>query len=204
MRRGIASAVLLAAVLAYRPVAAAQDEPEVAAEGEVDVHDAEARSLFDAGSLAFEQGRYEEALERFVRAHELSGRAALLYNIGTTHDRLRNDAEALEAFERYLEAEPDSARRAEIEARIAVLRDQVARAAAVPTPEETARSVPPDTGGAGPIDEESGSTWWIWATAGVLLAGAVVVAVLLLAGGGTQDAIPGDEGMVWSTLRSGP
>ncbi len=89
-----------------------------------DTLDAEARALFQAGELAFQQGRFQNAMEYFTRAYELSGRPGLLYNIGNAADRLRKDAEALAAFEQYLEEKPDAPNRAAVEARIAVLRQR--------------------------------------------------------------------------------
>ena len=64
--------------------------------------DEEARVHFEAGRVAFSRGRYESALASFQEAYELSQRPALLYNIGTTFDRLRRDQEAIEAVERFL------------------------------------------------------------------------------------------------------
>jgi tetratricopeptide (TPR) repeat protein len=91
-----------------------------------DRQDAEARALFQAGQVAFEDGRFDSALEYFQRAYDLSHRAALLYNIGTAADRLRQDRVALDAFEHYLEAEPNSANRAEVSSRVQVLRRALA------------------------------------------------------------------------------
>ena len=88
--------------------------------------DDEARALFDAGRIAFEAGRYDAALESFRRAHELSGRPELLYNIGQAADRLRLDEQALEAFEAFIAAVPDHPTRTAVDARIAVLRSQIA------------------------------------------------------------------------------
>jgi len=68
--------------------------------------DQEARALFDAASVAFEEGRYENALEYFQRSYALSRRPQLLYNIGVTAERLRLDREALEAFRSFLELAP--------------------------------------------------------------------------------------------------
>jgi tetratricopeptide (TPR) repeat protein len=89
-----------------------------------DSRDQEARALYEAGKLAFEEGRFENALRHFERAHELSGRPRLLYNIGTAADRLRRDDVALAAFERYVAEQPDAVNRQAVEARIAVLRAQ--------------------------------------------------------------------------------
>lgn len=90
--------------------------------------DEEAHRRFEAGSLAFQAGRYDDAMDDFQRAYRLSHRPELLYNVGQCADRLRHDAEALEAFEGYLrEAGDDASHRTEVEARVAVLRTVVAR-----------------------------------------------------------------------------
>src|SRR5690242_11428414 len=91
-----------------------------------DYRDKAARGLFEAGSVAFEEGRYEEALEHFEQAYELSpNRHLLLYNIASSLDRLRRDAEALEKFQRYLELNPTASNRTGVEARVIVLRKAV-------------------------------------------------------------------------------
>jgi len=123
-----------------------------------DAHlDAAARSLFLAGRDAYNEGRFEVALENFERAFEISGRPALLFNIGQTLDRLRRDREAIEVFERFLEADVLPDQRSAIERRLEILRADVAEDTA-PSPEEVARrdqdrerdSAPP------PAEEEPG------------------------------------------------
>ncbi len=89
--------------------------------------DQEARARFEAGSMAYEQGRYESALNDFRQAYELSHRPALLFNIGTAAQNLRRDREALEAFEQYLRELPDATNRAAVESRIEILRRAVER-----------------------------------------------------------------------------
>jgi len=106
------SAAIVLALLVLVPASGrAQDPPQ----------DGEGRNLFLAGQAAFGAGNYERALGYFERAHDLSQRSGLLYNIAITADRLRRDALALQAFREYLAAEPQTARRAEVEARIAFL-----------------------------------------------------------------------------------
>lgn len=83
--------------------------------------DREARNLFEAGQHAFDSGNYERALDYFERAYSLTQRSGFLYNIATTSDRMRADARALEAYRAFLAAEPDTERRAEVEARIAFI-----------------------------------------------------------------------------------
>lgn len=97
------------------------------AQGATATRDAEARSVFEAGTVAFDDARYADALSYFQRAYELSERPALLYNIGVAADRLRQDEVALDAFERFLELVPDHPRRRDVLARVEVLRAAVAR-----------------------------------------------------------------------------
>ena len=131
---------MLALALAAPTLASAQ--PPATSEAEV-----EARDAFQQGSDAYAEARYGEALRLFRRAFELSGRTALLYNIGLTADRLRDDAAAVEAFERYL-ASGEDARRDEVERRLAASRARIAaNAALVPEPTPTPEPTPP------PLDE---------------------------------------------------
>lgn len=98
--------------------------------------DAEARALFLRGEAAYDAGRYEEALADFARAHELSGRPGLLFNIASVSERLRHDEEALRSYEAYLAAMPDAPNREFVASRIAFLEEQMARAQpAAPEPE---------------------------------------------------------------------
>ena len=98
--------------------------------------DREARALFDAGRLAFSEGRYDNALEHFQRAYELSGRPQLLFNIGIAAERLRRDREAVAAFRAYLHALPDTDQRASVEARIGILEEAIAEDEATAQPRE--------------------------------------------------------------------
>ncbi|MCB9603904.1 MAG: hypothetical protein R3B99_08000 [Polyangiales bacterium] len=133
-------AFVLALALAAPTLASAQ--PPATSEAEV-----EARDAFQQGSDAYAEARYGEALRLFRRAFELSGRTALLYNIGLTADRLRDDAAAVEAFERYL-ASGEDARRDEVERRLAASRARIAaNTALVPEPTPTPEPTPP------PLDE---------------------------------------------------
>jgi len=109
------------------------------------VHDDEARGLYLAGAAAYEEGRFEESLAYFQRSYELSPRPELLYNIGQAADRSREDAIALDAFRRYLEAMPELPNRGALEGRIRVLEAAVERgtAAAPPDSEPVVEAEPP-------------------------------------------------------------
>ena len=157
----------------------------------------EARALFEAGRAAFNDGRFEDSLGYFRQSYELSGRPELLFNIGTSADRLRLNQEALDAFERYLAALPDAPNRREVEGRIRVL-----RRAMVATPEEAART---ETAEPAPSvivvqdDDTVFETWWFWTLTGTAVAGAIIAVILL-----TSDTDPqymlGDDGDTHLTL----
>ncbi len=119
-------AVLMRLALILGIAALTLPRPALAQEADTE----EARAAFTAGQAAYSAGRFSQALTDFQRAYELTNEPDLLYNIATVHDRLRHDAEALEAYRRYLAARPDSEDRANVEARIAVLEEAVARASA--------------------------------------------------------------------------
>lgn len=171
----------------------------------------EARALFMAGRAAYDAGRYEAALSRFQEAYELSGRAELLYNIGQTADRLRQDQVALDAFERFLtEAPAEAPNRDVAQRRVEFLRRSIGPAD--PDPSETqpdpqvadpdpdpnldpATMDGEDLGVADdgpdpalpPADEEEaesgGSLWWVGVIAGVVVVGAVIGLAVALSGG---------------------
>jgi tetratricopeptide (TPR) repeat protein len=166
----VGSFVLFLAALACVEPALAQEELGTTADDE------EARALYEAGERAFGAGNFERALEHFRRAYELSHRGALLYNIGLTADRLRRDAEALEAFEAFLATGPEASLRASVEARVAVLRGLVR--AETPTPAPAG----PDL--AGPI--------------ALLVAGGLV-----LAGGGVMLGVAASEDSIVQNAAEG-
>jgi tetratricopeptide (TPR) repeat protein len=126
LRRTLIAWLFLGSMLAMGLASSASADAET---------DEEARALYQAGRIAFDQGRFDSALDYFQRSYELSGRPALLFNIGSAADRLRRDEIALEAFERYLEEVPDSPDLASVQARIRVLRAAVAADEAAPEPE---------------------------------------------------------------------
>lgn len=184
---------LLALALAFPSVAAAQTEADPPAEAAAPrgrdaasdeaarddaARDERARILFEAARVHFEAGEYERALPEFEEAYELSGRQALLYNVGVTRERLGDHEGALEAFEAFLAAEVEvpGMDRETLERRVEALRERVARAArdaseppteAPPTPPRAAQ-VP-----VGPVV--------LFASAGAALLSGVVFGGLTLA-----------------------
>ena len=109
--------------------------------------DNEGRALFEAGRHAFDDGRFDEALELFERAHRQSGRSSLFYNIGLAADRAGHEQRALTAYEQFVRDVPDSPRARMVRGRIEVLRGrlQEAQATELPEPEESGESSEPQT-----------------------------------------------------------
>lgn len=119
MYRFCAALAVVFAIVAATPVAHAQQPNEQLDEA--------ARLTFESAREAFVAGDYERALGLFRQAYNLSQRPGLLYNIAQTLDRLRRDAETLQALREYLEAYPEAPNRTEVEARIRVLEQSVAQ-----------------------------------------------------------------------------
>ncbi|MAQ15285.1 MAG: hypothetical protein CMN30_10890 [Sandaracinus sp.] len=192
-------------------------EPDADMEGapqQVSLDDAEARALFEAGLLAFQNTRFEDALQRFTRAYELSGRVELLFNVGITADRLRRDEQAIEAFEGYLGSDPVGENRRHAEARLAFLREQVAARAPIEAEPEaevaepvapapvasTAAVVVPEAEGEREPAEGAGAGPWVLGGVGVGVA--VVGAVLLGVAAGASNAVTDpDDGALWADLE---
>jgi tetratricopeptide (TPR) repeat protein len=195
--------VVLIALVLVNGTARAQTkaaEPSSAADDEV------ARGLFQAGKAAYENGKYEEALQLFEQAHARSGRPQLLFNIGQTAERLRQDQKALEVFRAYLTQVPDAPNRLEVEARIKQLEQWVAgrnrdsgpipALAIAPTPSETAKRSQPGTDDPAytesdqPQDEAVTSKWWFWTGLGTIVAGGTAVALAVALSGEDVEQTP--------------
>lgn len=195
--------IFFACVLLTQPVFA--QDPDAPPTG----GDAEARGLFMAAQVAFDEGRFESAVQYFLQAFRLSGRPELLYNIGNTYDRLQQPEEALRHFEQYLRERPDAENQRQVEARVRLLRQTLearqapspsdatppAATITVPTPEQTAqasaRTAPEPSPSAPPAataaDEGSSASWVIWGGLGAVVVAAAVVAVVIASGGDTTQ-----------------
>lgn len=108
-------------------VSAEVSAPTVSAPAASDasVDDARARELYEQGAAAYASGHYEAGLGFFEESYALSGRATLLFNIGASADRLRQNEKALENYEAYLAAVPRAENRGEVSSRVSVLREEL-------------------------------------------------------------------------------
>jgi len=159
-------AVLVTATLAmFVAVASAQAQDDVPDDGALD----EARAVFELGTAAYEEGRFEAALRHFQRSYELTESPDILFNVGTVADRLREDELALDAYERYLQARPDAEDREHIEGRIRILRGGVEVSDDPdPTnePSPIVAAAQPNT----PEDADEGGRLWTWIAGGTAIA----------------------------------
>ncbi|MCB9595318.1 MAG: hypothetical protein H6719_21545 [Sandaracinaceae bacterium] len=89
---------------------------------------AAARRLFEEGVAALEEGRFEDARERFERSYGLVPRASTLLNLATAQAELGQIVEAIETYRRFIaEASGRDARhRRDAEAMIDELQPRVA------------------------------------------------------------------------------
>ena len=174
--------------------------------------DREARLMFEAGRSAYDAGRFTDALKSFQRAYELSQRPALLYNLGQAADRLREDEIALDAFERFVQAVPNSEIRPAVEERIRVLRGVLAEKQAAAqnavSPVQVAQAAQPAPSTAAPATKDDAprdddgsvlSKWWLWAGAGGVVAAVVITALVVSSGGGGGsggELVKGSDGKV--------
>ena len=86
---------------------------------------------YNQGEAFFKAGTYDKAVEEYEKAYALVPRAGLLFNIALAHEKSGKRDKAIEAFDRYLLADPNAARKNEALARKeSLVRDRDQEAAA--------------------------------------------------------------------------
>lgn len=101
-----------------------------------------ALALFRESDVHYKRGEFERAVQLLREAYTLHPEPLLLYNLGRALEGLGDFEDAIEAYERYLNADTEIADRGAIERRIATLRKQVARTR-TPPPGADDRTTPP-------------------------------------------------------------
>lgn len=89
--------------------------------------EARANEHFGLGSEHYAAGRYREALAEFETARQLLPHRATLFNMARCHENLGNAREALDLYGQALEMTTAAAERADIEGRIARIREHPVR-----------------------------------------------------------------------------
>jgi tetratricopeptide (TPR) repeat protein len=97
--------------------------------------DSRARMHFDAGRSYYDDGAYEQALQEFRRAYDLSRRPAMLNNMAQCEERLGMWNEAAAHLEEFARTLPEGSEdRARVDRRVANLRARVAGRSEEPEP----------------------------------------------------------------------
>lgn len=112
---------VLGLVLAGAPDSEPPGAPEAAETAESS--SALARRFFEAGEQNYAAGRYHEAIANYLRAYELSGRKALLFNVANAQERAGAYGDAAASLTLYLEGAP-AIDRVAVEQRIASLEER--------------------------------------------------------------------------------
>lgn len=111
---GLFAALALAALALTAVPAGAQDPGAVA----------RAEQLFTQGLAAYDAGRLDEAARLLREADAIVHTPELSFNLGRVYERMGEAREAIRWFERYLlEARPEGEARADVERRIAGMRE---------------------------------------------------------------------------------
>lgn len=147
-----------------------------------------ALSLFEESVGLYQEGRFEEAIVLLRRAYATHEEPVLLYNLGRALEGNGEYAEAVDAYERYLDTSGEIPDRGAIERKVVTLRANLADRARLGRMDEVTdeqsrpATQPTDSGGGGsPVP-------WIVAGGGALIVG--VGAVLgVLADGAHDDAL---------------
>jgi tetratricopeptide (TPR) repeat protein len=143
----------------------------------------EAKAHHELGRIEFGKGNYAEALAEFRKAYGIAPIPDLLYNIGRCQEELHDVDGAVNSYEQYLAAKPNAEERAELEAKIAVLRHRPAAAhpeppTLAPKPSTTAPAASSAAlTASGPVRGERAPIyrrWWFWTGVTLVAAGAAV------------------------------
>jgi tetratricopeptide (TPR) repeat protein len=189
--------LLLIAAWAWAPAGAHARDRVRLAEAKAEQ---KAREHVRKGAEAFRDGRYDAAMAEFEAGYAADPRPGFLLNMGHVQRKAGNPARARGYYRQYLDRDPASPQRAEVEKAIAEIdasakpaqARNVAVAVATPTqdaevpadlklrnPEAVVRRDSPAPAATAETDTPFYRSWWFWGTAGgVVVAG--VVGFLLL------------------------
>jgi hypothetical protein len=83
--------------------------------------DNSAKTLFENGARAYQEGRYEDAVDLFLKAYALDPQPELLYNTAQAYERLGDVRNALRCYRDYLRQGPSAQDRSFVETRVSNL-----------------------------------------------------------------------------------
>ncbi len=155
--------------------------------------DEAAKRHYFSGQAYFNRARYQDALHEFTEAFRLSGRAAVLFNIGECQARLDQPAEAIDSLERYLREEPQSPRRVSVAELVGSLRAQLEQ--------QRARALAPPVAPSPPVAPAPLATVAEPLGPSRVRAAAIALAVVAVAVGATGAGLYGSAAADYSSLR---
>jgi len=88
--------------------------------------DARALDLFEKSEVAYDAGRFADAIALLRESYALKKEPVLLYNLGRAYEGLGDIGAAADAYDAFLRAQPRTPDRGALERRIATLRRQLA------------------------------------------------------------------------------
>jgi tetratricopeptide (TPR) repeat protein len=138
MRTVMSVLVVVALTGIGAPNAHAEDASQLSAAERID----RAKAHFDRGQALFTRAQYAAAALEFEAAYELQPLALLLWNAAQAYRKAGDNARAIDAYKRYLDADPTTKKRAEVEKIVADLDFQQKVATARPPTEPPAPPQP--------------------------------------------------------------
>lgn len=97
---------------------------------------AQAKAKYETASRLYDLGQYNDALRGFRESFLISGAPALLLNIGQCYRALKQNDDAIKAFESYLRSDPSGEYREEVEKMLTELKAQQEKLALTTKPIE--------------------------------------------------------------------
>jgi tetratricopeptide (TPR) repeat protein len=179
--------------------------------------DAAARSAFEAGRQAYDHGAFGEAVTLFERAHALSPKPELLFNIGRAADADGQSAHAISLYSAYLDAFPAAENRDFVLARLEKMRalESLRSASAAPVaplptvaaamPAETPEPVTTNFVAAKERDDDPPRPFWkrlwFWSVVGAVAVGGVTAGVIAATRQHDPERAAADSYVVTPELR---
>jgi len=132
-----------------------------------------ARALFKAGKAAYAAGQYGDAAKRFSEGYEIDPQPAFLLNAAQSFRSGARHKQALDYYRKYLEADPDTKLRAQVEELIRDLEEKVKAESAPPAPPPAVTPPqPPETPPSpAPSSPPFYKRWWFWTAIGAVVVG---------------------------------
>src|SRR5688572_4413883 len=140
-----ATLVVSCACLAAPPAVAAPHGPSSTSSDSPERR--RALELFEESARAYREGRFQDAVDKLLEARRAKAEPVLLYNLARAYEALGKPQEAADAYQSYLQEEPNASDKRAIEGKITTLKQQAAELAAARKPEGT---TPPPQGTSAP------------------------------------------------------